>query len=217
LPKWLPDTQDDGATKFFEEEAIGVIERSGKFKQLAFVPPKQPDKNLLGENPVDNSSWILGEPLKKKNNATESDKEFDKFLSQLAQCAREYNAALYFMRRLHFHENKLPGSIDPPANPFNKAAREEEPLPDKADPKFRQLVTDAQTSWEAVVDKMRKLLIDGGDSVSEVFADMIQVNGYIVSMRIVAKVTPPNTNEVNGSSSHFLVRSPFNPGFQDLV
>ncbi len=115
------------------------------------------------------------------------------------------------MRRLHFHENAVPAGGPPPRNPHGDKDSGN-PLPDPESPEFRQLVAGAEAEWSTAVDKLNELLaVDANSPISHgcgpTMADMVEVNGYIVSMRVVAE---RQGGEVGGSeSSHISISSAF--------
>lgn len=188
MPGWHADTQ--GAKKLFPEEAL-----LGKVGFHAFPVPKHPVvKGKAFAEPGAGASdtawiafnqWILGEAI-----PANPISKFDTLLAEIAKRVRRYNAAMYWARRLHFHENATPVAIVPAANPDGPKDERDlgaSPL-DKTDPRFSGWVSNAEGEWSGAVDGLNAILADdpAGYGFVGVMADMIEVNGYIVSMRIVA-------------------------------
>jgi len=233
MPGWRPDTkevQGQGDEYYFEEEAILKYEKKGpdgnkKEVFRRFPPPNNfpepnpdtPDTRVAFDEPTTGkpedwltfNSWILGSAIKGTT-------DFDCFLSQIADRVRVYNAALYWLRRLHFHEN-APADSDP--LPHNRYGDKKKDLPDLTQDSGREefinLVQKAEGNWIQAVDFLNKMFEEDGLPFKNIKPDMIEVNGYIVSMRIVcepssAKEGNPRTREVSGSSSsHISISSAF--------
>jgi hypothetical protein len=243
LPGWRPDTADvtnpsgqiEPEYYFVEEALYGDQQRPAKYKQFP-VPNRFPltSGNTGNEfvqppghyNPDDTSnadkwhqfnSWILGGKLDEESDFN-SDTVFNRFLRKLAVRARIYNAALHWIRRLHFAENTEP--LDPKVRYYNSHGDVRADV-NASDPDFAHLVSQAECDWKKAVDALNALL-GGSDTPTEfgeVWADMIEVNGYIVSMRVVAykglrKGDPVEGMELGGSSSsHVYLSSAFSsPG-----
>ncbi len=218
MPGWRPDTKNGGNQKLYPEEML--LKENEKF--AAFRHPKENKSILTEPDPMapaaewhEFNSWIVGSPLK-----TGSSKEFDMFLNSLARFVRRYNAALYWMRRLHFHENAT--AMPEQEFPRNSHGDQDngEDLPDKGTQKFRDWVADAEKAWKVRIDELNYLLAGKlGDSFDFGFidtkADMIEVNGYIVSMRVVAQEKPWTAKDVGikqiggSSSSHVSINAAF--------
>jgi hypothetical protein len=225
MPGWRADTQSNGAIKFFQEEAVhgvsGVLEY---FPPPRFPTPDNPAGEYFAEpkqpaQPTDWNTfnkWMLGVLLPDPAVAP-----FDKFLTELAARVRRYNAALYWMRRLHFREH-APSSQQLPRNPSGDQDGGN-PLPDPITNRddFATLVQGAITAWTGAADKLNNLLAGLESTVYDqgfktTMADMVEVNGYIVSMRVVSSpssVPPPGheqSKEMGGSSSsHISISSAF--------
>ena len=221
MPGWRPDTRANGTIKFFPEEALERIKNTGKFRHFP-VPAtdkafKEPREGSTDKDWLDFYEWILGQPIT-------GGSEFDNFLREIANSVRRYNAALYWMRRLHFAEN-TPNSDAPPRNPHGC-----KDLPDPADPTkprvpldasapgFDFYVTAAERVWKRATNELNDIL--GGattDLFTDIVADMVEVNGYIVSMRVIANDKTAQLNakarrnmQIGGSSSsHVLISSAF--------
>lgn len=205
-PGWFPDGADFGKKKgqrLFLEEVAGIT-----------------DTGLTETLPVEfgytgtSKKWILGSSI----DPTKTD-NLTKFVQTLAVKIRQYNASLYRLRRLHFYwdyKDQDPRLVNfPPANPHGDPKTRPDPINDV--PGFKKMVKDAETDWTNVSNQVNDLLetasSDGNSFGVTLFGtDMIAANGYIVSMRVVAKppvapgLPPP---EVGGSSSHVSLSSAF--------
>jgi hypothetical protein len=149
-------------------------------------------------------------------------------IRHLADHVRRYNAALYRLRRLHFYNtvssrNSGPSPTIPlpPQNPHGDPS--DFPLPAPDSDRFCELAKDAEKEWTTVTTVLNAFIeaefpppgsTPPGSNAPKLkieAADMIEVNGYIVSMRVVASdpEKPVRPNEVGGSSSHVSVSSAF--------
>jgi hypothetical protein len=207
LPGWLPDT----TVNLYPEEAIHRDSDNG-FD--AFVPPND-------KNPFENAVLILGSPFDKDPNKYT---DFEKLLAEIAHSARRYNAALYWIRRLHFHLRAVSDvafkiNTAPPRNPNGD---DDDPnhdvskwkLPEFGDPNdpSSQPTRKAQDKWEQAVKDLNNSLTAPKHGFNQIWADMIQVNGYIVSIRLVADTNSTGgigILEMGGSSSHISLSSAF--------
>jgi hypothetical protein len=199
LPRWLPDQRVEGGFYLFPEEAV----RKDKNKGLEAFPPPG-----YFPGPFEEGSWILGVPFKKDPKSL-----FDTLIDNILSAVRRYNAALYWMRRLHFHEKaillNIPISFPPPRNPNgDKDGGPTDDLTKWTTGAFKTAIGNAQTDWKNITDQLNDLLFAKPDpNFPQIWADMIQVNGYIVSMRVVAA---PDAKEMGGSSSsHISISSAF--------
>jgi len=236
MPGWRCDTLDRlfDEEYFYPEQLLRV--KSGMYDPFGHVNPtadilKEPPPAPASSNPNDVqawqaqwlvfNTWVLGAPLNTTNPST-----FDQFLAEIGKRVRRYNAALYWMRRLHFHENDQPIS-KPPA--YNEHGDKQKDLPDLSTTQgkkdFQTLVDNAINEWEGAVQALNEILAGEGQWAGTEFestgADMIEVNGYIVSMRIISKIEddgdsvrgrhpPAHMMEVGGSSSsHISISSAF--------
>jgi len=224
LPGWLPDTTVIDEQYLFLEEALH--KGTGGFD--AFAAPRTAAGAFQEPLPTDSpdkwnsfNSWILGAPFTKKPGD-----DFDALLEEIANCARRYNAALYWMRRLHLYEKakllNIPISTPPLRNPHGDHDRGPNDDPAKwTDEDFKRMIPEAQKDWNMAVKGLDSVLKRTG-SLGSIWADMIQVNDYIVSMRIVSQTTyadPPKSANaelptkpktvpyIGGSSSHISVSS----------
>jgi hypothetical protein len=201
-PGWYPDAESSKDVKcgrLFLEEVIG--KKKNSYLESLPVP--------FGGHPEDSKRWALGSRLITKDdlpdNATQEDKDFLEFVRGLARLARTYNAALYDLRRLHFYWDyrKTPaGVIWPPPNPHGK----QRGIPnlstmDQAGDPFNDWVKAAEEDWRTACRDLNKTL----ETLSLLAADMVCVNNYIISMRVVTQTT----KEVGGSSSHVSLSSAF--------
>lgn len=218
MPGWRPDMTTANFEYLFPEEAIF---RDNQRKFHAFPPPTHPDASLPADkrpfkDPEPNdpdaikrkfNEWILGVPF--VNTDDKKNTEFDKVVKELLRLARNYNAALYWMRQLHFHEKKSQeiGTAPPP-----NANGDLGPLPTTPD-EHLNAVKAAQARWKVVVNELNALLAGGGHKFKSFFVDFVQVNDYIVSARIVGDERVPDNiavEELGGSSSsHISISSAF--------
>jgi hypothetical protein len=218
-PGWFPDGADFGTAKrkrLFLEEVAGIT-----------------DTGLMQTFPVEfdyagkSKKWILGSRI----DTTQSD-DLTNFVQRLAVKVRQYNASLYRLRRLHFYwdykdqDSRLVNF--PQANPHGDPKTDPDPLNDL--PGFKKMVNDAEADWTKVAGQVSDLLETASDDgntygITLLAADMIAANGYIVSMRVAAKM--PGTNggplppggappppEPGGSSSHVSISSAFSSSSQ---
>jgi hypothetical protein len=239
MPGWRADTLDkffQKDVKLYPEQALLMDTATGRFEPFGHVNPnlslfQEPSPTFPDPNDpkktkeqwlqewLDFKSWSLGAPLN-----TTKPTAFDTFLAEIAERVRRYNAAMYWMRRLHFHENDVPIK-DPPK--WNKHGDKLEKLDNLTASDFQTLVTNAEQEWNDAVDSLNLLLagndpLPSSDSHSDqgfkfTSADMVEVNGYIVSMRIVSSqpqtTSDYHTTQVGGSSSsHISISSAFSNG-----
>jgi hypothetical protein len=170
----------------YVQEFVGAGEDAkGKFR-IPFQPP------LDGHD----AEWILKGAL----NSTATD-PFNRWLVELSVAARNYNASLYRLRRLHLiaeHNRYIMRAL--PTDP--QTVPDEHELPGA--------VGAAETDWDRNVTILREI-IDGfrPDAV----VDMVQVNGYIVSIRAIADLGFDEKigikQPAGSSSSHWSLSSPF--------
>ena len=222
MPGWRGDTLGrflTGDETFYPEQLLRV--ENGHYDPFGHV---NPNANILKPPPPDPpqdpeelrkwqqqwlefNTWVLGAPRKTEKRTT-----FDDFLDEIGNRVRRYNAALYWMRRLHFHENDIPISKPPD---YNENGDDEKDLPDLSTTdgkeKFEALAKKAVARWEKAVKDLNQILAGEGEWERREFedtnADMIEVNGYIVSMRVISK---PENRELGGSSSsHISISSAF--------
>lgn len=207
VPGFLPSTDVDSGHLLFPEEAI-----STNLGLNAFPTPNsqgndfdEPSSTASAQDWNTFNAWMLGGPFTNKGS------EFDQLLENLANQVRKYNAALYWMRRLHFYETLTLGHLaktKPPRNPHGDKDGNVPP----SQWNFGTLITAAQANWDTESGNLNYMLNNPGASFDYLLADMIQVNDYIVSMRVVAqpKHGPLNIFELGGSSSsHISISSAF--------
>jgi hypothetical protein len=206
MPGWRPDTLKSETEKLFPEEAL--YQDPTNARMAPFQPPFEepplfdPNDARSGAAWHDFHSWMVGSPL-----PSQPTNAFDKFLTEIARRVRNYNAAIYWMRRLHFHENAVPIGTPPDPNPNGDKVKGA--LPAKQTQDFKDLVSEAEAGWKSVVDDLNDLL--AGREADYDFplttADMIEVNGYIVSMRIVSHEQTAAKEIGGSSSSHIYISS----------
>lgn len=224
IPGWRADTADKNGNEefYFPEEALrSEIKGSEKFDP--FPPPTtgaafaEPTTKYNPSNPQNarewnqHNAWILGHPF--DENSTD---KFDQFLAQIARRVREYNAALYWLRRLHFRENAEPISSPPRENPNGDESAHIETPGTLA---FDAQVERAEKRWIDAVRNLNAILDDQPvPGFRNTRADMVEVNGYIISMRVISnyddgsgtKDTLADAFQIGGSSSsHAYISSPF--------
>lgn len=216
-PGWHPDKQNDQGSVFTvypEEALLGIGNKFEPFAPFFEETSSAPNAQWLGR--------VLEPP------ANPSNLDFTSYLWAIANAVRRYNADLYFLRRLHFIENGEPIAGDlPKRNPNGDKddPASGKPIPDpKADPgAFAAFVGDACEKFNDSVDQLNNLLNSGTPPTGLAFpftntiADMVEVNGYIVSMRIISPepVTEKLTiQQIGGSSSSFVyIPSPFSSSY----
>jgi hypothetical protein len=207
MPGWRPDGADWNGVqcqRLFHEEVIGVgINGNGD-------PQSFP---LEFEYKGCSKKWILGSKIARPQDVPAKEKNLTQLVGELAAWARRYNASLYRLRRLHFC-NKYSNSPKTWPRPNPSGAKPAIPNPsDTAG--FGQMIKDAEGDWQDVTDKLRDYLEKARKSylgLALLAADMIAVNGYIVSMRVVVQKPisgGKETFEPGGSSSHVSISSPF--------
>jgi hypothetical protein len=187
----------------FPEEAIGRNNGSDvPFKIPAFDHASAPS-----------GGW-LGGPLPTGTTG------FEGILNTFAVRARNYNSTLYLLRLYHFAYDRQvaldgPGSGVVP-NP-NGPRRGSSPFPLPPHPSHRMFNTYAreiENLWQRAAQALNEPLedMDSQTGLMNYYADMIQVNGYIVSMRVVERDRTQHRFgflEVSGSSSHVSINYPF--------
>ncbi len=127
---------------------------------------------------------------------------------------RQYNASLYRLRRLHFcHKYQHRPHDWPSPNPW--AAKPGDNPDPFSPPGFNQRIKEAQDNWNTITDNLSTYLETTGDGAfgfTLLAADMVAVNDYVMSMRIVVERTHKggiHAKELGGSSSHVSLSSPF--------
>jgi hypothetical protein len=216
LPGWLPDLPQGDDTFLFPEEALHQDK-----KGFDAFPPPNSFPNIFQE-PLPQDAWILGAPFNKDQNSG-----FDLLLEQLLTAVRHYNAALYWMRRLHFHlrhvlePDKFKISTAPPRNPHGDGddlANDKDlatwELKDFGDPADTTNPTrTAEQNWHDALVVLTGALTApktfSNVTFNPIYADVVQVNSYIVSIRVVAIPTARGREMGGSSSSHISISSAF--------
>jgi len=216
LPGWHPDAVDfedpdqPGSkirVNLFLEEAIGMEAVAGNPGQ-----PRVLSFNAQFAEGADNSKWILGDALPAVDDPANS--AFTRLLHDLARLARRYNAALYSLRRLKFNFDLFGGAHSfPPANVHSR----DQDLSRLTKDELRPLIAAAEADWREKADAINDFV----DAKSPEFkdpekyqgfvfqaADMVEVNNYVVSMRVVV-LFRPGPAQLIGSSSHVSISSAF--------
>lgn len=212
MPGWHPDADDNGYGKrkeLFIEEAVG---RDQHRTLQPFPVPTSKD----GTTPVpfreptnaadgpEFNQWILGGPIPDEQ---PRESALTTLLRELAVLARRYNASLYRLRRLHFFVTvgrDLAAPL-PPKNPFGDKDLTADPVV------LQRMVNEAEQDFKNVTKAIDHFIDNaefGPFQLRLLAADMVEVNGYIVSMRVVARDFAPNV-EAGGSSSHVSISSAF--------
>lgn len=203
-PGWHTDAAGETVREeVFIEEAIE--EKGGIFRP--FPVPQVPSGEPFAE-PTTNSSkdrlkfqeWILGGKI--DTSATAS--AFSKIIAELARLARNYNASLYHLRRIQYAADH-PTSIQPTPNPHGGNG--------PVDPNDAAQVAAARRDYEKCTKAIDDFIELEQDNHKLIAVDMVEVNNYIVSMRVIAtKTVAPGgaALEIGGSSSsHVSVSSAF--------
>jgi hypothetical protein len=218
-PGWFPDGADlvrGPRQRLYQAEASGKTAR-GKYESfpIHFLDKDEGSKK-----------WVLGSKLIKTEEAPPGKVSLTRFVRRLALRARQYNASLYRLRRLHFfwdYRHK-PDQVNlPPPNPYGSKPGTPDPSDAAA---FGKMVKAAEKDWSKVANQMNDLLDDARANTNPygltlVVADMTSANGYIVSMRVVVQTQAAEKQstrtvsgwvgirEPGGSSSHVSISSPF--------
>jgi hypothetical protein len=202
MPGWFPDAADFpdenlSYKRLFAEEVVARKQGSRKYQSF---PVHLKDPNEASKN------WVLGAKLKQVDDIQDAaGKKLTEFVRAIAVRVRQYNASLYRLRRLHFYwDHKQDAEDIPTANPW------ETHPPDITDPdEFPKIVSEAEADWLKVTNELNHFLETTGKGAFKftlLAADMVSVNGYIMSMRIVVQ---KDIREAGGSSSHVSISSPF--------
>jgi hypothetical protein len=202
-PFWYPDGRDfdnDQNKRIFAEEVVGL-----DLKSTASSKPSKPFGVEFEYKGV-SKKWILGSKIANPGDAKDHE-NFTQLVRELAVKVRNYNASLYRLRRFHFcdkyHDNP---KTWPHANPDGDPPDQLKPGTDP----FVKLVKKAEENWWKVADELSDFLKTAKEKTYLGFtligADMIAVNGFIVSMRVVVT---KDIREEGGSSSHVSISSPF--------
>lgn len=160
MPDWRPDEIDyDDGNGNKGTEVLYVEEALAAIKGVGGIVTRKPFQPSFDAATAD---WIVGGPLNPKQN-----NQFDDWLVTLCDDIRRYNRALYRLRRLHLQLE---------LNGLEMAA-----LPDDD-----VLPAQAERDWQQQVTALREHL-DGAYG-QDCIVDMIEVNGYIVSVRAIAEI-----------------------------
>jgi hypothetical protein len=204
LPGWHPDEIDDasGRNHVFPEEAIG--------RDNALIPFKV----NFNDGPGRWRDW-LGTSLP---NPTVGEPRLRTLVREVAKRARNYNSTLFLLRQYHYAK-EFPSSTLPtqnlkgPKNPQGRVI----PNPIPTSPTFDDDAIEAEEAWAKAAGELENLLKPGGAetfcNVTLIAADMVEVNNYIISMRVVTDdplvVKDRKFFELSGSSSHISISSAF--------
>ena len=217
LPGWFPDGVDvpwHNVQRVFPEEIVGLKMTVPLPFPVEFCESTDPNNNNTTKKQRPHQ-WILGIPIKEPKSATaaRNRSHLDCLVCDLAKLVRRYNASLYRLRRLHFHFD-YQGCALPQRNPCGDPTT----LPDPNSYEFRDLAEASELDWVKVTNALNDFLEDATDGYRKVrlmAADMVEVNGYIVSMRVVVQPRLHAARgsvgilEAGGSSSHVSISSAF--------
>lgn len=195
LPRRLPGWHSDSTVK---KTDISIHERAILYPEEAlehspkgaFLPPPIPefDGVPFAEPSAETHPeewlkyirrWIVGNPIVETDS-----KEFYLLLLELAQLARNYNADLYRLRRLHYYHLAATGAAEGPLPPRNPHGEVDDPEP-RNPVKFAEQVRDAETHWKHSTAAIDAYINGEHRGLKIATADMVEVNSYIVSMRII--------------------------------
>lgn len=237
MPYWYPDAVDSPepipepsgsayvVQYLFQEEALQLHKSANIL--LPFPVPQS--KNAFGQNvpfkePTNPAewatfnSWMYGTGIP---SPTETEPLLTTIVRDLADLARLYNSQLYRLRRLHFyykmcmeHETQeWPLNLLPPYNKYQGTGSADAlpPCDDTPGSAFCVEVEASENAWQSAAAKINNYIQKYDGMLA---ADMVKVNGYIVSVRAVycpALDQPYGSGlmEVGGSSSHVSVSSAF--------
>lgn len=213
-PSWLP-LPGGGVNQFpsplFPEETVGRVVLRGSTVEYPFSISKFDRASAPGKK-----GWLGGRlPLKPKD-------PFDFALLEFARRARNYNSSLYLLRLYHFAYDRKKDLSYLPEN--KKGPKLDDgsliPRPKYGDPTFdfdfyAQIV---EERWLTATQQLNAPFEAMNPSAADFafYADMIQVNGYIVSMRVVLTPTSPPGREISGSSSHVSIDYPFSSEYSSI-
>jgi hypothetical protein len=229
MPDWhsdaIVDLTDENWLELFPEEGLGIV----KPKTQEGIAPFLIKDFLKDSSKPWETGWLGGS----LPTAGVNPSKFNEYLLELAARARIYNFLLYFLRLSHtFHDFKKEAIILPDEDDALKEHLELIKLilgtSDPTDPPNEAICNRLETCWQEAARDLNCLLEEKEfceKGFKNVYADLIQVNGFIVSMRVVATQKEPSTLrrkpldqgafEVSGSSSHVSLNRPFLPiGFE---
>lgn len=219
LPKrisaWTCEAQDqvNPSITYFLDEAIGTDDNGkcipfpvphSKNKNNTDVPFLEPDNTATPDKLLEFNRWILGNELPPNAQDKLTEPVLSTVIRDLAILARKYNASLYRLRNYHYDADHH-SDPQPPSNP------------DDPNPSYLQ----AERNWLDNVANINSYIESPPQQVklynntlitykvTRLIVDAIKVNNYIVSMRTIIHTNPPLFKELNGSSSHTSLTSPF--------
>ena len=188
----------------FQEEVVG------KHKIDQLMRPFRVEFDYTGTS----KKWILGGKLA----ATPPKNEvlLTQLAKDLAVKVRRYNASLYRLRRIHYcnrYSDAANRNYWPPANPHGGDE------PDPTLPGVPGRVAKAEQDWCKVTKDLDDFIESAKTTYSAppnpnqiklIGLDMVEVNNYVIAMRVVVEGLPGNTTppEPGGSSSQVSVSSP---------
>jgi hypothetical protein len=216
----------------FQEEAL---HKNGSNDLVPFPVPHSQDGNgndIPFQEPTDPSDWasfhewMLGTGVPP---TSDSDCQLIKVARDLAKGARLCNAALYRLRRIHFYykmckthkTTTVDMSLIPPYNKHQgglECGIPEDPLPvldETPGSDFCTLASNAEKNWQDACSLINQYIekYNPPKGVPHLAVDMVQVNRYIVSIRVILlpqeTVLNERIKELGGSSSQVSVSSAF--------
>ncbi len=213
LPRRLPGWHSDSTVRktdiaIHERAPLYPEEALAQSPQGAFLPPPVPEfDGVPFAEPSEEThpgewlkylrQWIVGNPIVETDS-----KEFYLLLLELAQLARNYNADLYRLRRLHYYHLAATRGVTGPLPPRNPHGEIDDPEP-KDPVKFAEQVRAAEANWKRSTSEIDAYINGEHRGLKIATADMVEVNHYIVSMRIILAPQP--------RASHALTLDPTDP------
>lgn len=169
---------------------------------VPFLEPRSDDPRLW----MQFNKWILGHSIPEK---AAGEPRMTTLLRELASIVRIYNAELYRLRRLRFFYDTNGTGPQPPQNPHGL----DEVLFDSTGPistssqKFANYVDAAEKAWNQITTRLNEFIDKPYVDLKIEALDLVEVNNYVVSIRVVAK--PVGQGELVGSSSHVSISSAY--------
>jgi len=214
-PGWFPDGIElpwHKVQRLFPEELVGVGNgrRGGKPVQVPIPFEVQFSDKEAEVQGKEVHEWVVGKLFVQPTEAELSKKGagLTALIAKLAQRIRNYNASLYTLRRLHMW---FDFGVLMRANPDGQDPAK---LPRAKSPRFRALARAAEQDWIKVTDEITDFIQTNVKNNALVAVDMVEVNSYVVAMRVVAPAGKTATGkaspmEMTGSSSQVSVSSTF--------
>jgi hypothetical protein len=214
-PGWFPDGIElpwHKVQRLFPEEIVGGANgrRGGKQAQVPIPFEVQFSDDEAEKQGREIHEWVVGKLFEQPSAAELAKKgaSLTALIAKLAQRMRNYNASLYTLRRLHMW---FDFGVLMRANPDGQDPAK---LPRAKSPRFRALARAAEQDWIEVTDEITDFIQTNVKNNALVAVDMVEVNSYVVAMRVVApagKTAPGKASpmEMTGSSSQVSISSTF--------